>query len=232
MKLPFWVRRTHKWIGLIVGVQALLWMISGVYMTVISLDVIHGDHLAHVTGVPLGQTGDRMEMGKLQSLYPGIQSLRLKKILGQDVFEIRQGEKSSLVHAQTGETISPLKRDAIVALAKEIYQGTGQIGDVSLITEVPKEVARRPIPMPMWAVRYDEWADTTLYFSPNTGDLLARRHTLWRWFDFLWMLHIMDYGNRTDVNNTLLRAAAGIGLIFALSGAWLVFYAFRGRRAA
>ena len=33
MKLPYWVRRTHKWIGLIVGVQALLWMISGVYMT-------------------------------------------------------------------------------------------------------------------------------------------------------------------------------------------------------
>jgi len=229
MKLPFWVRRTHKWIGLIVGVQALLWMISGVYMTIISLDVIHGDHLAHVAGVPLGQSGDRMEIGKLQARYPGIQSLRLKKFLGQEVYEIRQGEKSSLVHAQTGETISPLKRDAIVALATEIYQGNAQIRDISLITEVPKEVARRP--MPMWAVSYDEWAETTLYFSPNTGELLARRHTLWRWFDFLWMLHIMDYDNRTDVNNTLLRAAAGIGLVFALSGAWLVFYSFRRRTA-
>ena len=230
MKLPFWVRRTHKWIGLIVGVQALLWMISGVYMTVISLDTIHGDHLMHIARAPLQRSDVRMELDKLQSLYPGIQSFRLKSLLGQDVFEIRRGEKSSLVDAQTGEIISPLKRDAIEALAKEIYQGDAQIRDVSLIAEAPPEVAKRPVPM--WAVRYDGWAETTLYFSPNTGELLARRHTLWRWFDFLWMLHIMDYGNRTDVNNTLLRAAAGIGLIFALSGAWLVFYAFRGRRAA
>lgn len=232
MTLPFWVRRTHKWIGLIVGVQALLWMISGVYMTVISLDVIHGDHLAHVAREPLGQSGERVDMGRLVALYPGIQSLRLKKLLGREVFEIRQGERSSLVSAQTGETISPLKREEIVALAKEIYQGTAQVLAVDLITEVPKEVARRPIPMPMWAVRYDEWAETTFYFSPQTGELLARRHTLWRWFDFLWMLHIMDYDSRTDVNNTLLRAAAGLGLVFALSGAWLVFYSFRRRSAA
>ncbi|QLQ29148.1 MAG: hypothetical protein HZT39_13695 [Pseudoxanthomonas sp.] len=36
MKSAFWARKAHKWIGLIIGVQALLWMISGVYMTVIS----------------------------------------------------------------------------------------------------------------------------------------------------------------------------------------------------
>jgi hypothetical protein len=46
------------------------------------------------------------------------------------------------------------------------------------------------------------------------------------------MLHIMDYDKRTDVNNLLLRVASGVGLIFALSGAWLVFYSFRRRSAA
>ena len=39
----------------------------------------------------------------------------------------------------------------------------------------------------------------------------------------------MDYDQRTDVNNGLLRTAAGVGLVFALSGAWLVFYSFRRR---
>ena len=52
MNPSFWARKTHKWIGLVIGVQALLWMISGVYMTAISLDVIHGDHLAHVVDDP------------------------------------------------------------------------------------------------------------------------------------------------------------------------------------
>ena len=84
----------------------------------------------------------------------------------------------------------------------------------------------------MWAVRFDDSANSTLYFSPDTGDLLARRHELWRWFDFLWMLHIMDYDARSDVNNTLLRVASGVGVLFALSGAWLVFYSFRRRAQA
>lgn len=39
----------------------------------------------------------------------------------------------------------------------------------------------------------------------------------------------MDYDTRDDVNNNLLRVAAGTGLVFALSGAWLVFYSFRRR---
>ncbi len=42
----------------------------------------------------------------------------------------------------------------------------------------------------------------------------------------------MDYEKRTDVNNTLLRVAAASGLLFALSGAWLLFYSFTRRRSA
>ena len=229
MKLPYWVRRTHKWVSLIVGVQALLWMISGVYMTTISLDIIHGDHLAHVAHEPLGRTSERLPVAELMSRYPGLQSFKLKKLLGQEVFEIRQGDKPALVNARSGELMSPLKRETIVAIAKDIYQGEAEVSDASWITQAPQEVAKRPVPM--WAVRFDERADTTLYFSPQTGELLARRHTLWRVFDFLWMLHIMDYGQRTDVNNTLLRVASGTGLVFALSGAWLVFFSFRRRSA-
>ena len=43
MKPAFWARKAHKWIGLVIGVQALLWMCSGLYMTSISIDVIHGE---------------------------------------------------------------------------------------------------------------------------------------------------------------------------------------------
>lgn len=37
-------RKTHKWLGLFVGLQAVLWSLSGVYMTVVHIDTIHGDH--------------------------------------------------------------------------------------------------------------------------------------------------------------------------------------------
>lgn len=86
--------------------------------------------------------------------------------------------------------------------------------------------------MPLWAVHYDEPGETTLYFSPHSGDLVARRHELWRWFDFLWMFHIMDYEERENVNNTLLRTASITGLLFTLGGAWLLFYSFKRRKQA
>jgi len=230
MNLPFWVRRAHKWIGLVIGVQALLWMLSGVYMTAISLEVIHGDHLAHVFNEPIERSATRLDPGQLAKAHPGFESLKLRKFLGQEVYEVRTGAKVVLVNAQTGAVLSPIPREQVVARAKDVYQGEAEIREVTWITQAPQEVAKRPVPM--WAVRFDDRANSTLYFSPDTGDLLARRHDLWRWFDFLWMFHIMDYDTRDDVNNSLLRTAAGIGLVFALSGAWLVFYSFRRRALA
>lgn len=230
MKPAFWARRAHKWIGLVVGVQALLWMISGVYMTVISLDIIHGDHLAHTHGEPLEPSAHWIDPAAMPDRYPRITSYRLKRLLDREVFEIRQGGKVSLMDARDGGTVSPLDERTARALGEAAYQGEARVSSVSWIIEVPQEVATRPVPM--WAVRFADRGETTLYFSPDSGELLARRHSLWRWFDFLWMLHIMDYDTRSDVNNTLLRTAAGIGLAFALSGVWLLFYSFRRRAAA
>ena len=140
--------------------------------------------------------------------------------------------KAACVQVNAGTELEPNLRAAgdLVRRARDIYQGEAEIREVTWITQAPQEVAKRPVPM--WAVRFDDRANSTLYFSPDTGDLLARRHDLWRWFDFLWMFHIMDYEKRTDVNNTLLRVAAASGLVFALSGAWLLFYSFTRRRSA
>lgn len=230
MQLAFWVRRAHKWIGLVIGVQALLWMISGLYMVVVPLEVIHGDHLAHVPTERLDPSATRISQTRLHETYSGITAVRMKNLLGKEVYEIKQGKQTSLVDAASGEKISPLDRDQIVALADAAYVGEGSIKGVEWVTKAPQEVGSRPVPL--WAVHYDEPGQTTLYFSPHTGDLVARRHELWRWFDFLWMFHIMDYEERENVNNTLLRTASITGLLFALSGAWLLFYSFNRRKQA
>lgn len=230
MKPAFWARRAHKWIGLVVGVQALLWMISGVYMTVVPLDIIHGDHLAHSHSEPLAADAPRLPQDKLMALHPGITALKVKRLLDREVYEIHQDGRAALIDTRTGDRITPLERTTVVALAKAVYQGQAEVTGAEWLTRAPREVQTRPVPM--WAVRFDDRGQTTLYFSPDTGELLARRHDLWRWFDFLWMFHIMDYEKRTDVNNTLLRVAAAIGVLFALSGVWLLFYSFTRRRSA
>jgi hypothetical protein len=46
----------------------------------------------------------------------------------------------------------------------------------------------------------------------------------------MWMLHIMDYENRQDAHNPLLITAQVSGLLFAISGLWLLIYSFSSSR--
>ena len=43
MKASLKVRKTHRYLGLIIGIQFLMWTISGLYFSWTNLDEIHGD---------------------------------------------------------------------------------------------------------------------------------------------------------------------------------------------
>ena len=230
MKPAFWARRTHKWIALVVGVQALLWMLSGLYMTAISIDTIHGDHLVHRDIQPLSAASPLVHPDTLVSRYPGLTGFRLKRFMTREVFELRQGDSISLVDARTGDPISPLDQATARSLAQSFYINNAPIRSIELMATAPREISNRPVPI--WRVEFADRHETTLYLSPTTGELLAKRHDLWRWFDLLWMLHIMDYDERSDVNNMLLRITSIAGLVFALTGLWLLIYSFGRRRTA
>ena len=40
----------------------------------------------------------------------------------------------------------------------------------------------------------------------------------------------MDYDERSDAHNLLLKTAQVTGLIFAITGVWLLLYSFSGRQ--
>ena len=139
--------------------------------------------------------------------------------------EVRQGKQVLLADAASGAALAPLNRAQVEVLARAAYLGDGKLRAIEWLTASPREVGGRPAPL--WAVHFDDMVSTTLYYSPHTGELLTRRHALWRWFDFVWMLHIMDYGEREDVNNGLLRTSAIAGFAMTLSGVWLLALWFR-----
>jgi len=232
MNSAFWARRTHKWIAWAVGVQALLWMASGLYMTAISIDTIHGDHLVHpADATALSTAGTLLTADALTASHPGLVSFKLKRFMGREVFEVREFSGiATLVDAHSGARVGPLDITAAQQLAVSLYRGKAPVQSVEWLDQAPQEVSTRPVPL--WRVSFADRSETSLYLSPNTGELLAKRHDLWRWFDLLWMLHIMDYDTRDDINNRLLQFASWIGLAFSLSGVWLLFYSFRRRARA
>jgi len=229
MRWPALARNTHKWLGLVIGVQAVLWTFSGLYMTAVHLDIIHGDHLVRPAPSPPLDLANLVEPGAVMTAAPS-QAVRLETQLGQPVYVVTGGSERALFDARTGDKLSPLGQAAAEARAKARYAGAGRIKVVELLGKAPPEIRGRPAPI--WRVEFDGWWRPTLYISAQTGELAAKRHDLWRIFDFVWMFHIMDYQERENVNNTLLRVATWMAVASCASGAWLLIFSFRRRRRA
>jgi len=222
-------RVTHKWLALIVGAQLVLWTLSGFYMVVVDLDFIHGDTLVRNEQPPLVMGGRGFPVGELRRQYPDIQHVVLRALPddGAAAYEVTTRTGTVLIDAVSGQRLSPLPEARITSLARAYYAGKGRVARVALLTdEATKPIELQALPLPLWRVDFDDGFETTLYLHPESGRLATRRHRFWRWFDFLWSLHIMDYTQRTDVNNPLLRFATALGVTAATTGIWLVFYSF------
>lgn len=228
MRWPALARTTHKWLALIIAIQAVFWTLSGLYMSAVHIDIIHGDRLVKAAAPqPLALAG-LVEPAHVAHLAPGMRSLRLERQLEQPVYVVQGQDGQALFDARSGRRLSPLGEADIRARARALYAGKGDIVSIERLTKVPGEIKSRPAPI--WRVEFEGAWRPTFYISPQTGQLVARRHDLWRAYDFVWMFHIMDYENRTDVNNILLRVATWMGLATSLTGAWLLLYSFRRRR--
>jgi uncharacterized iron-regulated membrane protein len=233
MKLTLLSRSVHKWLTLFVGLQLLVWAVTGFYMVAVDLDFIHGDPLVRNLRTPLDRTRAVVPFAQLAGRYPQITQVALHSlpVLTTPVYELTAAGRRVLVDATSGEQLSPLSSGMIRQLARSYYAGRGELSSVQLLEdEVPMEIRGRSAPL--WRAEFDDWLQTTLYLHPDTGALVARRHRVWRWYDFLWMLHIMDYGEREAPTGIVPRVATVLGMVTVASGVWLLYFTFWPRRNA
>ena len=223
-------RTLHKWIGLIVGIQLLVWLVSGLYMVIVDIDFIHGDPLVknmqQTVNIPQDAT---IDLSGLLLQFPDAEQIGLRAVMGKTYYLLSTASGRWLIDPQTAVIQSPLNEETIRKIALFHFNGNAPISSISLIeTDPPMEIQTRRLPL--WRVDFDDRYSTSFYIESDTGRLATRRHQYWRIFDFLWMLHIMDYEDRADSHNKLLITAQLTGLSFAITGLWLLFYSFSGRR--
>ena len=115
--------------------------------------------------------------------------------------------------------LAQLDSDGAARVAEVSLVKSAQVESVEWVTQAPPGSEMRGRALPLWRVSFDKPGNLRLYLDPWTGDIVARRTDTWRIFDFLWMLHIMDFETRDDFNHPLLQVAALLGLLIALSGA-------------
>jgi len=220
-------RKIHRYLGLFVGVQLLLWTAGGLFFSLNSIEKVRGETEAseqpflQLTVPPVSPAP---ALAELTARRPGmeVRSVTLRPHLGDGVYEIAydDGGRSRWVLADTltGRLRSPITEDEAIAIARADFVLDAPVADVALITEVGSADEYRGRPLPAYRVSFDHPLDTRLYVSVERGVVTARRNDRWRWFDLFWMLHVMDYQDRDDFNTWWLQVAATLGVVTILSG--------------
>lgn len=216
---PLFFRRIHKWVGLILGLQFLLWALSGSVMALLDKDKVggHDTDMAHAHPLP---EGNLFAVSKLSD-GKGITSIVLRDLGAQPIYEVHASQGVKLFDATSGERVTVDE-----ALASNV---------ASMMNEAPvKQVIRLSKPNleardhegAMWRIDFTDAENSSAYVSAETGRFLVMRGDTWRTWDFFWMLHNMDYVNRKSFNHPLIIFLA-FGVLWASgTGFYLLFKSF------
>ena len=220
------LRKLHKWLGLIVGLQVLLWTVSGLVFAWLDHHEVSAEHSVQApssatftASIELAEPyGWRSELPPDQTL-----EIRLTSFLDDWVWRIETPRGVQLRSATTGEQLR-LTEDTIRKLAQRQYSGSGRLASVAFH---PASTIETRDSGSTWAAHFDDPQGTTFYYSADGGHLVETRNDTWRLFDFFWMLHTMDYRGRDNFNNPLVITVGFAALWLALSGTLLLLRSFR-----
>lgn len=228
------IRKTHRWLGVILGIQFFLWTIGGLYFSWSDMDEVHGDHQkAHIH--PIGadidfvNPKDIIQQIKLKDSVNFLFDIRLIQILNRPFYQITyakehdRGKKIQLANAKTGELRPALSKEEAIEIAKKSFLNDAPVKSVEYLTNTNGHHEYREQPLPAYAVTFSHPTNTTVYVANELGTVQKFRNSKWRIFDFLWMLHTMDYQSRDNISNWLLRAFSVFGIITIISGFTLFF---------
>jgi uncharacterized iron-regulated membrane protein len=213
------LRVLHKWIGLVIGLQLLLWTVSGAMMALLSMEAAAGGERRPPPQVQ--STADDGWPAVLRSLRDSpITGVSLQPLLDRQVFEVRTTDGVQLFLASSGDRVE-VDADLARQVAVAAYAGEGHVTGVAGLRELTLEVRNHELPI--WRVDFADEKNSSFYVSGSTGALLERRNDTWRLRDFFWMLHNMDYVNRTSFNHPLIIVVGFAAVWLAITGLWLLF---------
>ena len=220
------LKKVHKWVGLLIGVQVLLWLLSGLAISLLDPEKVSGKQWAS-TSETESQALESVILLEPSELPAGLLKdavgIDLINRYGKPVYRVRRANNETLVDATDASAIV-IEKTAAEQVARRDFSGDGEI--ISIESGVAPDRETRNSHGAYWRVNFSDQVNTAIYISASTGEILERRNSFWRFRDFFWMLHIMDYPGRENFNNPLIIAVALIAIWLGISGFMLLFGSF------
>ena len=200
------LRRWHVWLGWLVGLPMLFWTVSGVVMVAKPIEEVRGEHLVakpSSISVTESMVAPQVEGRPVRSI-----SLEQRSDGPRWKIGFADGEWR-LADPATGRLLPRLGATDVARELRARYVGSAKVVEVSRIDpDAPPFELRRA--MDGWRVRMSD--DTHFYIDGGSGEIVAKRTSWWRVYDFMWGLHIMDMQGREDTHNPWIVSFAALSL--------------------
>ena len=210
--------KVHKWLALLMAIQILFWFVSGLFFAVFPIERVRSEHLiaeAPPVAIRMDDAAAGLQRIAAAGAGPG-EKIELRTMIGRPVALVSGGSaRPRLYDLGSGRQLSPIPVSLAVSIAERDHIGDDRAAGAQLVTTASPEYRGA---LPAWRVDFEGNNAVSLYVASDTGAVAARRSTLWRTYDFLWSLHIMDFRNHEDFNTPLLIVATALALIMVVTG--------------
>jgi uncharacterized iron-regulated membrane protein len=208
----------HKWIALVVAVQVLGWVLGGLVMISIPIGVVRGENHAAVSHAAPIDLKSTLSLPALlaKADMESIRAATLKNSPRGPIWELTTSYGGEAwFNAVTGENVEAISEAQAKQAAAAAYQGPGHPVKVVHYDDAPIEAGATG---EVYRVEFDDPERSSLYMSAFSGEVLSRRSNIWRFYNFFYQIHIMNFSGAQNYNHPTIIVATALTLTVVVTG--------------
>ena len=213
--MNFLVRKIHKYLSFFISLQLLLWTVSGIYFAFNKIELVRGEqYLNHVES--------NFDLSKLNIEIEKAKAVEFKKRLGQEIVIIKTKDTTKYLN-MTGQ---PLKKISMEDAMNSVSSQTILIpfATEEVVNEKSgSEYRGRSLPIYRVKSKNEKGAELNVYINIYSAEVVAIRSNKWKIWDIMWGFHIMDWKERDNIDNLLLKIFSILALVSSVTGIMLFF---------
>ena len=214
------IRLFHKYLSLIISIQLLLWTISGIYFAFNKIELVRGEQYL------IEQNPSKLNLKEVESSFSA-KNVNFVRRLDEWIIKVEMDSGFSYTDLQ-GQNLDELNAEEVKEVVRQSTNLIPLMAQRINKLEIRAEFRGRNLPI--FKVTTSTTDNINVYVDAFTGEVTAIRSDSWRIWDFLWGAHIIDYSERENINNFLIKILSILALISSLSGIVLFFKTFKFKK--
>ncbi len=213
--MKFLVRKTHKYLSILISIQLLLWTISGIYFAFNQIELVRGEQyrLPQVFSI---------DLSKINLVLDSVKNIQVARRFGEEILIVRKEAGTEYLSLE-GVALEKLSREEAKSIVSSVTSLTPLAVEEINDPEPGSEYRGRNLPLFKVVTQDQENDEINVYVDAISGQVVAIRSQQWRLWDLMWGLHIMDWETRDEINNWLLKLFSVLALISSLTGVFIFF---------